>query len=976
MGWQSRMIQSKALIDICDIFTMRESILSVLTFFSLLLVVQARDDGRMKYNFNSGWKVLVGNPASAQSPSFNDNDWKDVTLPHAWNEDDAFRVDIANLSTGIAWYRKHFDLPATSRNKKVFLEFEGIRHAGEFYLNGKWIGRSENGVMAFGFDVSDITLYNQTNVLAAQIDNSWTYREKATSTPYQWNDKNFYANYGGINKNVFLHVTDRLYQTLPLYSNLQTTGVYIYATDLDIPRKSATINVESQVRNEYQQARTFQYQVDIHDAVQDKKLKTITGGRYTLQANETRTIRTTTHLSDLNFWSWGYGYLYDVRTSLLLNHHAIDSVKTRTGFRKTEFTHGAFKLNDRTLHLKGYAQRTTNEWPALGCAVPPWLTEFSNSLVLASNAALIRWMHVTPWKQDVESLDRLGLLQALPAGDSEGDATGRRWAQRTELMRDAIIYHRNSPSVIFYEAGNHGISEAHMSEMKALRDTYDPHGGRAAGSREMLNSSVAEYGGEMLYINKGARIPLWQMEYSRDEGLRKYWDDWSPPYHVDGAGPPHKGEDASEYNRNQDSHAVENVRRWFDYFEQRPGTGTRANAGGVNIIFSDSNTHHRGAENYRRSGEVDGVRLPKDGWYAHKVMWDSWVDVDRLAGHIIGHWNYNDTTVKDVYVVSTAEEVELFLNGKSVGKGEQSSRFLFTFANVTWQPGTIRAVGRLDARESLLDTKMTAGEPASIRLTPHTGPSGFVADGADIAVVDVEVVDAEGQRNPIALNIIDFALSGEASWRGGIAQCADNCILSTTLPVENGINRVMLRSTTRAGQVTLTATSDGLKPATISLNTKPFASKGGLSTVIPGSDLPFVLSRGPTPSSESYTISRKAVEGLNVTAGCDTENMINSYDDDEETEWSCDGDKSRTWIKYSWDSPVNVSQMVMKLHSFRTTKYPVQISVDDTVVYEGVTPTSLGYVTLDLNATVGHSVTVASEDSDLGIIEAEIYTPA
>jgi beta-galactosidase len=242
--------------------------------------------------------------------------------------------------------------------------------------------------------------------------------------------------------------------------------------------------------------------------------------------------------------------------------------------------------------------------------------------------------------------------------------------------------------------------------------------------------------------------------------------------------------------------------------------------------------------------------------------------------------------------------------------------------------------------------------------------------------VDVEVIDAKGQRNPIALNVIDFSVSGEASWRGGIAQCVDNCILSTSLPVENGVNRVMLRSTTKSGKVTLTATSDGLKPATITLKTKPFANKGGLSTVIPSADLPLVLSRGPTPSGESYTISRKAVVVQNVTAGCVTENMTDSYDDDEETEWSCDSDRNSTWIKYTWDNAVNVSQVVMKLHSFRTTKYPVQISVDDKVVFEGSTPTSLGYVTLDLNATVGQSVTVASEDGDLGIIEAEIYTPA
>lgn len=589
--------------------------LSILCFLIHLVVC---DPTRVKYNFNSNWLLKVGDASNAQDPSFPDSDWKSVTTPHAWNEDDAFRVDIANLSTGIAWYRKHFKLSSSTRNKKVFLEFEGIRHGGEFYLNGNWIGRSENGVMAFGFDVTGTVKIGEENVLAARVDNSWDYRETGTNQKYQWNDKNFYANYGGINKNVFLHVTDKLYQTLPLYSNLNTTGVYVYADRFEIGAGSANITAEAQVRNEYTNSTTFKYRVEVAET-SGKMVTSFEGSSKTLKSNETVTVSASSIISGLHFWSWGYGYLYDVHTILLVGGVEVDRVVTRTGFRKTEFKNGMFKLNDRTLHLKGYAQRTTNEWVALGSAVPAWLSDFSNQLVLGSNGALIRWMHVTPWKQDVESLDRLGLLQAMPAGDSEGDVTGRRWTQRVELMRDAMIYNRNNPSIVFYEGGNHGITEDHQKELNALRDKYDPKGGRASGAREMLDSQVAEYGGEMLYINKGARIPYWQMEYSRDEGLRKYWDNYSPPYHKDGDGPLYDGEDASAYNRNQDSHAIEDVYRWFDYYEQRPGTGKRVNAGGVNIIFSDSNTHHRGAENYRRSGEVDAVRLPKDGWYAHQV---------------------------------------------------------------------------------------------------------------------------------------------------------------------------------------------------------------------------------------------------------------------------------------------------------------------------------------------------------------------
>ena len=234
---------------------------------------------RVTYNFDPGWKVHVGDAPGADAPGFADSAWKSVTLPYAWNENKAFAVSIHDLPTGIAWYRKHFKLPANSCGQQVFLEFEGIRQAGDFYLNGKFIGRSENGVMAFGFDITRyVRPAPRENVLAARIDNSWTYREKATNTPFQWNDRNFYANYGGINKNVFLHITSPLYQTLPLYANLGTTGVYVYAQDFDIPGRSAKITAESQVRNEYPTPKTFGYQAIIADP-DGHVVRTFDGGR-------------------------------------------------------------------------------------------------------------------------------------------------------------------------------------------------------------------------------------------------------------------------------------------------------------------------------------------------------------------------------------------------------------------------------------------------------------------------------------------------------------------------------------------------------------------------------------------------------------------------------------------------------------------------------------------------------------------------
>lgn len=916
----------------------------------LALAASARAETRREVlNFNPGWRLATGDPAGAQEPAFDDSAWTAVTLPRAWNEDDAFRLAIDKHRTGVAWYRKSFTLPADAAGRKVFLEFEGVRQGAEFWLNGQRIGAHENGVMAFGFDVTEyVKPAPETNVLAVRTDNAWDFRERLSGSRFQWSDRNFNANYGGITKNVRLHIADRVYQTLPLYSHLGTTGVYVYATDFDLARRSATIHAESEVRNEANETRTFTYRVAVADR-DGRVVAQFDGGRTTIEPRGAVTVSAGARVKDLNFWSWGYGYLYAVTTSLETDGKVFDAVVTRTGFRKTEFAHGVVKLNDRTLQMKGYAQRTSNEWPAIGLSVPPWLSDYSNALMVESGANLVRWMHITPWRQDVESCDRVGLMQMLPAGDSERDASGRTWSQRVELMRDAIIYNRNSPSVLVYESGNKGVSEEHMAEMKALRDRFDPHGGRAAGSREMLDSQVAEYGGEMLYINKSARLPLWATEYSRDEGLRKYWDEFSPPFHRDGDGPPYRNAPAREYNRNQDSHAIEDVVRWYDYWRERPGTGKRVSSGGVNIIFSDTNTHYRGAENYRRSGEVDAMRIPKDGFFAHQVMWDGWVDVEKPRAHILGHWNYAAGVKKNVYVVSSADALELFVNGRSLGRGEQSARFLFTFRDVAWEPGIISAIA-YDVRGAKVAEAAheTAGEPAALKLSVQTGPGGLRADGADLALVQVEVVDAQGRRCPTALNPVDFELSGPAEWRGGLAQGPDNFILSRSLPVECGVNRVLVRSTTVAGAIALTAKSAGLTPAKLELVSGAVETRDGWALRQASDALAGRLDRGPTPAGDSVRVTRLPVGIAGATAGSNAESAARSFDDNEVTAWTSRDELTAAWIEYRLERRARLSEATFKLTGWRERGYPIRILVDGREVFRGTTPRSLGYVTLPL----------------------------
>jgi len=938
------------------------SILSLATFAGTSSPEQADPPSRLSYNFNPGWKLATGDIADAQNTAFDDSSWKSITLPHAWNEDEAFKKSIEDLSTGICWYRKHFRVPS-SKDKKIFLEFEGIRQAGEFYLNGKYIGRHENGIMAFGFDISGL-LHEDDNIIAVRIDNAWNYKEKASGSGYQWNDKNFNANYGGISKNVKLYVTGKTYQTLPLYSSLHTTGSYIYAKKFDIKEHSATIVASSEVRNEDIQAKEILYEVEIRDA-NDQIISSFATGKQTLQPGELKTFSASAAVKHLNFWSWGYGYLYKITTKLLSDGVPIDAVTTKTGFRKAEFKNGMVYLNDRVLMMKGYAQRTSNEWPAMGLSVPAWLSDYSNQLMVEGNANLVRWMHITPWKQDIESCDRSGLIQAMPAGDAEKDVEGTRWEQRKAVMQDAIIYNRNNPSILFYECGNESISAAHMQEMKDIRNLYDANGGRAIGSREMLDIDQAEYGGEMLYINKSAGKPLWSMEYSRDEALRKYWDEYTPPYHQNGAGPLYKGANASDYNRNQDSQAIEDVMRWNEYYAERPGTGTRVSSGGVNIIFSDSNTHHRGEENYRRSGEVDAMRIPKDSYFAHQVMWNGWVEPKSNGIHLIGHWNYKKGTKKDITVIAAGERVELLLNHRSLGFGKRSSTFLFTFKNVEWKAGILEAVSYSSAGKKLAQTQLkTSGVPAALRLTPISNPAGFKADGADLTLVQVEVVDRDGNRCPDALNLIRFSLTGPAEWRGGIAQGKDNYILSKDIPAECGVNRVLIRSSTLAGKINLSASSTGLKPQAITFESLPVVVKNGLSASFPSDGLRSYTKRGPATQVPSYTISRKAVKIIGATAGANTEKAGLSYDDNELSDWSNDGNIATAWIRYDLEKECTVTEVAIKLNGFRTKKYPIRILVDQQVVFKGTTTTSLGYFTTAVKPAKGKTLTIQLTDSE------------
>jgi beta-galactosidase len=812
---------------------------------------------RAEFSFDIGWRFIREDVAGAEKPAFDDAAWSAVSTPHTYNDTDTFNRIISHgggqvgAYMGPAWYRKHFTLPPEADGRKVFLEFEGMRQAGQIFLNGEPVGLSENGVTAYGVDITKGVLFDgKENVLAVRVDNSRGYVEAATHTGFEWEANDFNPNYGGINRHVRLHITGKIYQTLPVYDGLGTTGVYIHPSEISVAEGALTVNIQSQVANESESGAAVTLGAIVVDQA-GRVLATFAGEPSDLPDGQKKDVTLAGKLSAARLWSPDDPALYDVYTTLTVAGKIVDVVKTTTGFRKTDFRGGAgtggVYINDKFTWLTGYAQRSTDEWAGLGQAYPDWMHDITGKLIRGSHANYIRWMHISPQRVDVRMCDRLGIVEICPAGDKEKDVEGRQWEQRMEVMRDSMIYFRNDPSVLFWEAGNNGVSAEHLKQMVELRKKWDPSGGRAMGCRTLNDpaaTSIAEYFGVMVgqdlrqdklkdaqsmfrafSAERRDRAPFLEAEDFRDEAARRFWDDASPPDFGFKPGP------HDTYHWNSETFCLAAASRYWGYWTNRISNSDPKHSrwsAYASIYFSDSNADGRqdSSEVARVSGKVDAVRLPKEAWFAYRVMQNPQPDL-----HIIGHWSYPAGTKKTVYVFANhCDVVELQLDGKSLGRAEHPiDGYVFAFTDIKWEAGTIKAEGQSGGKVVCSEELTTAGPAVAIKLTPIVGPRGLLADGQDVALFDVEVVDAAGRRCPTDQARIDFKLDGPAIWRGGYNSGKVGSTNNLFLDTECGVNRVAIRSTLTAGAIRLTASRNGLKSAAVEVRSEPMAVTGGLA---------------------------------------------------------------------------------------------------------------------------------------------------
>jgi beta-galactosidase len=305
------------------------------------------------YSMDPGWLFIKQDVPGAEAMVFDERGWSTVSTPHTYNDVDSFGLYANHASgdtgsyQGPAWYRKHFKIPEMYSGNKAIIEFERIRTGAKFYLNGAPVGVFDDGISPCGIDVtSKVNFGTVENVLAVRVDNSTSYAESTTGVGFQWNNRATNPNYGGLIGHVWLHMPSKIYQTYPLYNNLQTSGIYVYGTNYTNINSlgtvgDLTVNVEAEVSNESGREESATLGAAVIDPATGATIGAFQGTATALPATATTVVKASGALTRINLWSDASSMLYNVVTTLAVGGETVNRRSTTTGFRKTEFKGGA-----------------------------------------------------------------------------------------------------------------------------------------------------------------------------------------------------------------------------------------------------------------------------------------------------------------------------------------------------------------------------------------------------------------------------------------------------------------------------------------------------------------------------------------------------------------------------------------------------------------------------------------------------------
>src|SRR5690348_4546715 len=767
---------------------------------------------------------------------FDDSDWQAIDLPHDFaltlpfvNDEDLYQFGFKPIGrkypeTSIGWYRRVFEIPQSDLGRRIALEFDGVFRDAIVVLNGIYLGRNLSGYAPFRFDITDFVNYGDKNVLVVRAD----------ATEHEgW----FYEG-AGIYRHVWLTKTDPLHIT--------HWGTYATAA---VSGNSATVSVATEIENDQDAEKSFRLKHSFF-APGGRQAAEWESAQSSIAAWERRTISRDINVENPSLWSLESPHLYRLVTTIEGESGIVDQSETRFGIRTMRFdADKGFFLNGDRVEIKGTCNH--QDHAGVGSALPDRLQYFRIAKLKEMGANAYRTSHNPPTPELLDACDELGMLvmDETRMFSSSGEGLGQ--LERT-VRRD-----RNHPCIFIWSLGNEEPLQGKAAgariaaTMKRLVRRLDPsrpvtlamNGSWGKGASDVVDVQGWNYyrlGDEDKFHAAFPQKPLIGSEDASALSTRGIY-----------ANDPARGY-MSSYDVNK-PYWGSLAHEWWNFYSARPfAAGAFAWTG---FDYRGEPTPYKWPCISSHFGIMDTCGFPKDTYFYYQAWW-----TNKTVLHLFPHWNWpgKESQPINVWVHSNCDEVELLLNGSSLGRKAMPRRGHLEW-QVKYEPGTLLARGYKGGRVTAEDSRETTGPAATIKLMPDR--ASILADARDVSVITVAALDAEGRVVPTADNEITFEVDGPAkiigvgngdpssheadrppselydqhgkllfgNVTGGSRAGVNAAEILPSRRCFNGLAQVIVQSQRSAGAIRVSAHSPDLKSATIQLQST--ASKTGLTLV-------------------------------------------------------------------------------------------------------------------------------------------------
>ena len=776
--------------------------------------------------FTANWRFHLGDVKNGQDPTLDDSQWRLLDLPHDWSIEGQFSKDNpagvggGALPGGIGWYRKTFVVSESKKDKLTFVQFDGVYRNSEVWINGNYVGKRPYGYSSFQHELTPFLKYGkEKNVLAVRVDNS--------AQP----NSRWYSG-SGIYRNVWLVTTEKIF--------VDHWGTFV--TTPEVTAQAARVVVKTEVRN----ALGKDQPITLRTVLIDKNNNDVASTKSDMIVPRDSVYEVIQNLTVKNpkLWSVDDPNLYQAATTVERGRKVSDKYATTFGVRIFKFDSAmGFFLNGKHLKILGVCDH--HDLGCLGAAINTRALERQLEILKSMGCNGIRTSHNPPAPELLDLCDRMGFIVMDEAfdmwikGKTQYDyhLDFAEWHKRD--LEDMVLRDRNHPSIFIWSIGNEVVEQWDHNDTSGsviARELADIIKGM--DTTRPITANCNDQSPENPIIRSGA---LDLVGYSYGQDLYHLFPATFQGRKLIGSETTSALETRGHYDMPSDS-----IRRWPTRWDKPLTTGNPNNTCSSydNCSTPWGATHEEAWSLVKKYDFVSGMFVwtgfdylgeptpyewpsrssyfgimdlagfPKDAYYMYRSEW-----TDRPVLHIFPHWNWKKGQTIDVWAYTNCDEVELFLNGKSMGVRKKSGDELHLVWRLIYEPGTLKAVGRR-GNEVLTDEIKTAGPPAKIAL--KTDRKLISADGKDLSFITVQILDNQGTLVPDADNLVHFKISGEGRIAG-----VDNGSETDHDPFKadyrktfNGRCLVVVQSTGKAGQTKLEAAADGLESSSVTIKTK------------------------------------------------------------------------------------------------------------------------------------------------------------